>query len=176
MESTQLQKRLYKLLRLKNLYLSHCGRASNHLGAWVSPSLRFVPPTLADQVCATTVTYGLLIFFCEFFPSSNHHSHRSKSLLGVQQDITAVCNSIQRWMACASFSQSYEEQIFSYFRITNSKFPLYCSICTQLLEMSINQHIYINVPETTRKYAYIVMVKEDGFKIYWWEIRTIILE
>lgn len=126
MESTQLQKRLYKLLRLKNLYLSHCGRASNHLGAWVAPSLRFVPPTLADQVCATTVMYGLLIFFCEVFPSSSHHSHRSKSLLGVQQDITAVCNSIQRWMACASFFQSYEEQIFSYFRITNSKFPLCC--------------------------------------------------
>lgn len=133
-------------------------------------------PTLADQVCAMTGTYGLIIFFREFFPCSNHHSHRSKSLLGVQQYIIAVCNSIQRWTACVSFSQSYEEQVFSYFRITNSKFPLYCSTCTQLLKMSINQHIYINVPKTTWKYAYIVMGKEDVFKIYLWEIKTIILE
>lgn len=133
MESTRLQKRLYKLLRLKSLYLSHCGRASNHLGAWVAPRLRFVPPTLADQVCATTVMYGLPIFFFEFFPFSNHHSHRSKSLLGIQQDITAVCNSIQRWMACAPFfSELWRTDIFLFqnhkFKVSTVLFSLYTAL------------------------------------------------
>lgn len=39
--------------------------------------------TLADKVCAMTGMYGLIIFFHELFSSSNHHSHRSKLLLGV---------------------------------------------------------------------------------------------